>query len=147
VQSVQERRLRPLLFEESLQLSSLAVTSLLDPKDDGAGRGGYKQCSAECERTGRAFQALQLKEGLRDSIVTEKLNMCWEDVAGLESAKEELHEAVIFPTRFPHMHQGKRKACRAILLHGPPPEQASRTRRRRWQPSATTRCSALAAAT
>lgn len=72
------------------------------------------------ERTGRAFQALQLKESLRDSIVTEKPNVRWEDVAGLESAKEELHEAVIFPIRFPHMYQGKRKARRGILLYGPP---------------------------
>jgi len=44
----------------------------------------------------------------------------WEDVAGLESAKEALREAVIFPIKFPHFFVGNRKPWRGILLYGPP---------------------------
>jgi vacuolar protein-sorting-associated protein 4 len=33
--------------------------------------------------------------------VTEKPNVRWEDVSGLEGAKEGLKEAVILPIRFP----------------------------------------------
>jgi len=61
----------------------------------------------------------QLKEALMSSIVTESPNVKWDDVAGLQAAKEELQEAVILPTRFPEVFKG-RKAPRGILLYGPP---------------------------
>ncbi|KAK3377525.1 P-loop containing nucleoside triphosphate hydrolase protein [Podospora didyma] len=63
---------------------------------------------------------MKLRESLMSSVVSEKPNVKWDDVAGLGPAKEELQEAIIFPLRFPHMFQGKRKARRAILLYGPP---------------------------
>ena len=44
----------------------------------------------------------KLKEQLKDSIVhREDLKVTWDDVAGLEAAKEALKEAVILPTKFP----------------------------------------------
>ena len=42
-----------------------------------------------------------MKEALSGAIVTEKPNVRWEDVSGLEAAKEALQEAVILPIRFP----------------------------------------------
>ncbi|ESO98439.1 hypothetical protein LOTGIDRAFT_114287, partial [Lottia gigantea] len=54
------------------------------------------------------------------AIVIEKPNVSWEDVAGLEGAKEALKEAVILPVKFPHLFTGKRKPWRGILLFGPP---------------------------
>jgi vacuolar protein-sorting-associated protein 4 len=50
--------------------------------------------------------------------VTEKPNVKWSDVAGLEKAKEALQEAVILPLRYPHIFTGKRKPWRGILLYG-----------------------------
>jgi len=57
---------------------------------------------------------------LASCIVTEKPNVKWEDVAGLEKAKESLKEAVILPLKFPQLFVGKRKPWKGILLYGPP---------------------------
>ena len=37
----------------------------------------------------------------------EKPNVQWADVAGLDSAKEALKEAVILPIKFPHLFTGR----------------------------------------
>ena len=44
----------------------------------------------------------------------------WNDVAGLESAKDSLKEAVILPVKFPQFFTGKRKPWSGLLLYGPP---------------------------
>lgn len=62
----------------------------------------------------------KMQEKLSGAIVMEKPNIKWDDVAGLEAAKEALKEAVILPIKFPHLFQGKRKPWRGILLFGPP---------------------------
>jgi len=61
-----------------------------------------------------------LKTALSSAIVTEKPNVKWTDVAGLEIAKQTLQEAVILPTRFPEMFVGRRTPWKGILLYGPP---------------------------
>ena len=62
----------------------------------------------------------KLKGALSSAIVTEKPNIKWDDVAGLEAAKAALQEAVILPTRYPQFFEGKRKPWKGILLYGPP---------------------------
>lgn len=44
---------------------------------------------------------------LAGAIVMEKPNVRWNDVAGLEGAKEALKEAVILPIKFPHLFTGE----------------------------------------
>ncbi|KAI4304734.1 hypothetical protein MLD38_040208 [Melastoma candidum] len=77
-------------------------------KDGGGGDGGD---DAEKEK---------LKAGLNSAIIREKPNVKWNDVAGLESAKQALQEAVILPVKFPQFFTGKRRPWRAFLLYGPP---------------------------
>lgn len=72
------------------------------------------------DKLSKQFNDTKLKDSLMSSIITEKPNVKWDDVAGLEAAKDELQEAIIFPGRFPHLFKGKRKPRRAILLYGPP---------------------------
>ncbi|XP_015122978.1 vacuolar protein sorting-associated protein 4B [Diachasma alloeum] len=62
----------------------------------------------------------KLQHMLEGAIVVEKPNVKWSDVAGLESAKDALKEAVILPIQFPHLFKGKRMPWRGILLFGLP---------------------------
>ncbi len=48
----------------------------------------------------------KMQSKLEGAIVVEKPNVKWSDVAGLESAKEALKEAVILPIKFPHLFTG-----------------------------------------
>ena len=60
----------------------------------------------------------KLKESLESCVMTEKPNVKWSDVAGLDKAKEALQEAVILPMKFPKLFQGNRKPWKGILLYG-----------------------------
>uniref|UniRef100_A0A803NW22 AAA+ ATPase domain-containing protein n=1 Tax=Cannabis sativa TaxID=3483 RepID=A0A803NW22_CANSA len=62
----------------------------------------------------------KLRAGLDSVIIREKPDVKWNDVAGLESAKQALQEAVILPVKFPQFFTGKRRPWRAFLLYGPP---------------------------
>ncbi|KAG0680746.1 Vacuolar protein sorting-associated protein 4 [Pichia californica] len=62
----------------------------------------------------------KLRNQLANSILSEKPNIQWSDIAGLDAAKDALKEAVILPVKFPHLFKGKRKPVSGILLYGPP---------------------------
>ena len=61
-----------------------------------------------------------LKDQLSGCLVTEIPNVSWDDVAGLENAKQALKEAVILPIQYPQLFEGKRQPWKGILLYGPP---------------------------
>ena len=83
-------------------------------------------CSLICARTRKDEEEDQdpevkkLRAGLTGAILSEKPNVRWDDVAGLEGAKASLKEAVILPIKFPHLFTGKRTPWKGILLYGPP---------------------------
>ncbi|CAN6808463.1 unnamed protein product [Brassica oleracea] len=87
--------------------AAVATRPKSKPKD-GGGEGGE-----DAEQS-------KLRAGLNSAIVREKPNIKWTDVAGLESAKQALQEAVILPVKFPQFFTGKRRPWRAFLLYGPP---------------------------
>jgi len=76
---------------------------------DGGGDGGANDP-----------EKARMEEQLGQAIVTEKPNVKWDDVAGLDSAKDALKEAVIMPVKFPQFFTGNRKAWSGFLLYGPP---------------------------
>jgi len=81
----------------------------------GSGKGGKEEDDSEQDADSK-----KLRGALSGAILTEKPNIRWEDVAGLEGAKEALKEAVILPIKFPHLFTGKRQPWKGILLYGPP---------------------------
>lgn len=54
-----------------------------------------------CRGGGEEDENDKLQGALSSAIVTEKPNVRWSDVSGLETAKEGLKEAVIMPVKFP----------------------------------------------
>ena len=62
----------------------------------------------------------KLEGALAQAIVSESPNVSWDDVSGLEGAKEGLKEAVVLPVKFPQLFDEVRQPWRGILLYGPP---------------------------
>ncbi|KAK9788117.1 putative Vacuolar protein sorting-associated protein 4 [Seiridium cardinale] len=62
----------------------------------------------------------KLRNALSGAILQDRPNVKWDDVAGLEGAKDSLKEAVLLPIKFPHLFVGKRQPWKGILLYGPP---------------------------
>ncbi|XP_015058509.1 protein SUPPRESSOR OF K(+) TRANSPORT GROWTH DEFECT 1-like [Solanum pennellii] len=87
--------------------AAVASRAKSKPKNGGGGEGDDSE-------------NVKLRAGLNSAIVREKPNVKWNDVAGLESAKQALQEAVILPVKFPQFFTGKRRPWRAFLLYGPP---------------------------
>jgi len=79
----------------------------------GAGKGKEGEDGTDPE-------SQKLRNALAGAILQDKPDVKWEDVAGLEGAKEALKEAVILPIKFPHLFTGKRQPWKGILLYGPP---------------------------
>ena len=80
----------------------------------GSGSGGGNEHGDDDE------DKTKMRDALAGAIVTEKPEVNWDDVAGLEGAKERLKESVILPVRFPQLFTGKRQPFKGILLYGPP---------------------------
>lgn len=79
--------------------------------EDGSPGGGAPELDEDSKK---------LRSALSGAILQERPNVKWDDVAGLEGAKEALKEAVLLPIKFPHLFQGKRQPWKGILLYGPP---------------------------
>ncbi|HME54617.1 MAG TPA: ATP-binding protein [Candidatus Lokiarchaeia archaeon] len=62
----------------------------------------------------------KLREMIADTIITEKPNVSWNDIAGLGRVKQTLREAIVLPVVQPQIFQGARKPWNGVLLFGPP---------------------------
>jgi len=60
-----------------------------------------------------------IKEAIDGTLLMEKPNVSWDDIAGLKEAKRAVEDAVIIPMKRKDLFEG-RESYRAMLLHGPP---------------------------
>lgn len=65
-------------------------------------------------------QNSELDQNIEASIVSENPDITLNDVAGLETVKRSLREAIVLPLKRPDLFTGSRQPWRGILLHGPP---------------------------
>jgi len=91
-----------------------------DTKHESAGSGTASKKKGEDDEDEKDNESAKIRKALSGAFLAEKPNVHWDDIAGLHSAKQSLQEAVIIPTKFPHMFDGVRKAWTGILLYGPP---------------------------
>lgn len=115
-------------FKEYLERAE-QLRAILDPQNNGGGDPSGNGTTGQAVRPpGAAAKGQEdkdsddkrLRGNLDSSILAEKPNVKWEDVAGLESAKDALKEAVVLPVKYPQFFTGKRKAWSGFLLYGPP---------------------------
>ena len=128
----QQQQQQPMQRENKRSVPTKKPPSGASSGDGGGGSGGASTASkrnnkqnnnnSEEEDDGDKTndEDRKMQDQLGASILAEKPNVKWSDVAGLEGAKSALQEAVILPQRFPQIFVGKRKPWKGILLYGPP---------------------------
>ncbi|CAD7968977.1 unnamed protein product [Amoebophrya sp. A120] len=130
-----------LMMERAEKIKKVIKGELTDEMDTDAGSGNSatgssKQSSSSSSSSSQQVrkpntangnaadqsdtEVEKLKKSLEGAIVTEKPNVRWTDIAGLDQAKSLLQETVILPVKFPQLFTGKRKPWKGILLYGPP---------------------------
>jgi len=95
-------------------------TVLVPAKEEAAKSAGGTAQKTKDKSSDIKEEEKKLADALSSAIISEKPNVHWSDVAGLDAAKESLQEAVILPTKFPQLFNETRKPWRGILLFGPP---------------------------
>ncbi|KAI3444665.1 hypothetical protein Pfo_001330 [Paulownia fortunei] len=71
------------------------------------------------QESGRGYDD-KLVEMINSVIIDQSPSVKWEDIAGLEMAKQALLEMIILPTKRRDLFTGLRKPAKGLLLFGPP---------------------------
>ncbi|CAF3630455.1 unnamed protein product [Fusarium graminearum] len=81
-----------------------------DPSANGNGKSAMGANGASTSKgkpaAGEDDDSKKLRNALSGAILQERPNVRWEDIAGLEGAKETLKEAVVLPIKFPRQATG-----------------------------------------
>jgi SpoVK/Ycf46/Vps4 family AAA+-type ATPase len=62
----------------------------------------------------------KIAERIINEIVSEKTEIFWDDIAGLENVKQAINEIVVYPMLNPSLFQGLLAPAKGLLLFGPP---------------------------
>ena len=100
-------------FEEYLKRAE-EVRKMLDNQQSNGGNqamGMAKRSESQNGKDGGEndsdAEKARLRKNLGSAIVMDKPNVKWDDVAGLQAAKDALKEAVVLPVKFPQFFTGK----------------------------------------
>jgi len=83
---------------------------------NGGGNGGASAANQSPQKGPQVVQ--QLKASFSELVVTEKPDVKWDDVIGLDDCKQAIRESIVFPFLRPDLF--KLGWPRGILLYGPP---------------------------
>lgn len=90
-----------------------------DAKDDGEEDGRREVSTMSAKAPFRGADPVIVETVQRD-MLDSKLNVSFDDIAALDTAKQLLNEAVVLPLVVPEMFTGIREPWRGVLLFGPP---------------------------
>lgn len=90
-----------------------------DVRGDG-GNGALSMKDAVLKKLPDDIDKKMVESILGELVDTGRDNLTWNDIAGLQSAKEALNEAVLLPALRPDLYTGLRAPPKGLLLFGPP---------------------------
>ncbi|KAL1881375.1 hypothetical protein VTK73DRAFT_4382 [Phialemonium thermophilum] len=108
------------------QQEDLLPASYHNLSDTSSGDEGSKISSAWKKHTSRILKNLppgvdeHAAKQILNEVVIHGEEVHWSDIAGLETAKAALREAVVYPFLRPDLFRGLREPARGMLLFGPP---------------------------
>jgi len=94
---------------------AMAKSRAARPNSVSAAMGGTPAKGSAAKKKGD-----DLREMIEREILDSSPGVSWDDVSGLEKAKQLLREMVILPATRPDIFKGLRAPTRGLLLYGPP---------------------------
>jgi ATP-dependent 26S proteasome regulatory subunit len=108
---------RAMAYQE--RVKAIQAAHGLLPQDQAPEAEFSPQASTPVGTNGKGPQVVQqLKASFSELVVTEKPDVKWDDVVGLQDCKEAIRESIVFPYLRPDLF--KLGWPRGILLYGPP---------------------------
>ena len=78
----------------------------------------HRMTRTQTANKAKSMQNEKLNLEIQGTIVGEKPNVSWDDITGLDYAKETLKETIVLPIKFPNVFEGLRQPWKGILLYG-----------------------------
>lgn len=94
-----------------------------EPVSESAPRPG--PLSGSSGKPGSARPADDATQARMEAVIEQEIidsspSVTWEDIIGLDTAKQVLKETIVLPALYPHIFVGLRAPAKGILLFGPP---------------------------
>jgi vacuolar protein-sorting-associated protein 4 len=96
------------------------ISAIIQARDNKKNNKKDEDEETDTQQQDNDPDTVKLTSALASTIVSERPNVPWDAVAGLEEAKSLLKESVVLPNRFPELFTGECKPWKGILLYGPP---------------------------